>query len=425
MQYNYGSDYDADAIVEETGNKPLVFLSARNKYRLRYLSPFVDPANNPYIVTLQTPGTSLPTFLELAVDHFSDANPKFGNQLSQALSNSRSSAEDLADALIADIKKARPSARYVVVDNFDYLEQSEASSAFFTQLANHLPKNTQVVLNGRELAYGLWSPLVRQGKAVVVGDRETFGGGIFDPGHPDKPHLEVLALAGGDVFMNGLPVTTWDGPLPRNLFYYFMDHPMVTRDEIFDTFWPDLPTKEATNVFHVTKRKISERVGADVTTYAGGFYRPSDDLVLHYDAGIFDAAVKEATDNDNDVNAWFRAIRVYRKPFLYGIDMPWVVKRREQIKLAYADALIQIGRYYQARPDDQELAVSFYLRALREVPNREDIQRSVMLLYAAQGRLDMVKQQYDNLERTLKETLNITPSKQTVQAFQKILSGAN
>ena len=43
---------------------------------------------------------------------------------------------------------------------------------------------------------------------------------------------------------------------------------MVTRDEIFETFWPGLPTKEATNVFHVTKRKISERLGYELTSSA-------------------------------------------------------------------------------------------------------------------------------------------------------------
>ena len=36
---------------------------------------------------------------------------------------------------------------------------------------------------------------------------------------------------------------------------------MATRDDIFNTFWPSLSIKEATNVFHVTKRKVNEILG--------------------------------------------------------------------------------------------------------------------------------------------------------------------
>ena len=32
--------------------------------------------------------------------------------------------------------------------------------------------------------------------------------------------------------VNGTPITNWDGALPRNLFFFFMDHPLVTRDEM-------------------------------------------------------------------------------------------------------------------------------------------------------------------------------------------------
>ena len=43
----------------------------------------------------------------------------------------------------------------------------------------------------------------------------------------------------------------------------------ATRADIFKEFWPGLPIKSATNVFHVTKRKIGERLGCDLTSYAG------------------------------------------------------------------------------------------------------------------------------------------------------------
>src|SRR6185436_12766505 len=135
---------------------------------------------------------------------------------------------------------------------------------------------------------------------------------------PTSPHLEVYGFSGGSVFMNGLPVESWDGPLPRNLFYYFVDHPMVTRDELFETFWPELPTKEATNVFHVTKRKISERLGFELTAYSGGFYRPSGQMAVHYDVRNFETLLGAVSFEDEELTevppAWYSAIHLYRTP---------------------------------------------------------------------------------------------------------------
>src|SRR5688500_18693889 len=73
--------------------------------------------------------------------------------------------------------------------------------------------------------------------------------------------------------INGRTLTTWDGVLPKCLFFYLVDRAMTTRNEIFDTFWPELKKREATNVFHVTKRKVSEILEQDLTTYSAGFYR--------------------------------------------------------------------------------------------------------------------------------------------------------
>src|SRR5258708_19714094 len=97
-------------------------------------------------------------------------------------------------------------------------------------------------------------------------------GGIFNPAAPGSPQLEVYGFGGGHVFVDGVPLDTWDGPLPRNLFFYFIDHPMVTRDEIFETFWPGLPIKEPTNVFHPTKPKPTAPLSYALPSYSPRFY---------------------------------------------------------------------------------------------------------------------------------------------------------
>jgi len=106
-------------------------------------------------------------------------------------------------------------------------------------------------------------------------------------------------LGRGYAYINGNSIDEWDGPLPRSVFFYFVDHPLMTRDEILETFWPEVGKQEATNVFHVTKLKITERIGFEMTVYSSGFYRPSKDMIFHYDVAQFEGEIKEAIKRED------------------------------------------------------------------------------------------------------------------------------
>jgi DNA-binding SARP family transcriptional activator len=237
--------------------------------------------------------------------------------------------------------------------------------------------------------------------------------------------LEVRALGPGRVLINGRLVEHWDGVLPRMLFFYFIDRGMTTRDEIFQTFWPNLSTREATNVFHVTKRKISEILGADLTVYWSGFYRISPDLDLHYDVVKFAEAVQNAAvaDDDEAVSLLQNAIALYNGPFLSMMEQPWVSQRRDELGASYAEALAGLARIYK-KHDSRLDALGYYLRAAATSPQREDLARSIMELYRDLGRPRDALDAYRRLETELKNSLGVTPGPQTAALASEIRAGA-
>jgi DNA-binding SARP family transcriptional activator len=423
---NAYNQFTPETFVEKTQERSLILLSPRLRSRNALLAWFLQTGSEAYYYAL-TRAVDLHTFLQELAEGLRDFDPNFGAQSVQAAERKASPAE-CADALVNDLRRANPKPTYLVLDNADLLLTNPevnrgALLAFFERLAQALPEDLKVVINSRLLDYQMWSDIVYQGAGVVFGDDMTLDEGIFNPNHRAPAHLEVYGLAAGYVFVDGKPITTWDGPLPRNLFYFFVDHPMVTRDEVFETFWPDLPTKEATNVFHVTKRKISERLGYELTQYIGGFYRPSGQMAVHYDVAHFERIIENARLNPpDDPQVWYSAIKLYRTPFLYKNDMAWVVKRREQLRLAYAEALIGIARLYRTQ-NDTERSIHFYLRAMREVPQREDIHRELMSLYSLRGEITKAIAQYEKLSDILRRTLGIQPSKATQAMYNKIRAG--
>jgi len=208
------------------------------------------------------------------------------------------------------------------------------------------------------------------------------------------------------------------------LFYFFVDKAMVTRGEVFEAFWPELGVKEATNVFHVTKRKISEKLGYDLTNYENGFYVPNTRINRLYDVEIFEQHIEQALNAVNDEEAeehWSKAVQIYRGQFLKEVRMDWAKQRRLQLRDAYAQALISLGRIYSDH-NDLDRALGYFIRAIGEKPDREDVHREVMSIYAQQGRRDAVESQYKMLEKMLKETLNIKPSQETRDLHKQLVS---
>jgi DNA-binding SARP family transcriptional activator len=374
-----------------------------------------------HFYTLNPQESTLPRFLTGVSDMLGAEKNTGGQKVKRVLARSAPRPEDMALALIAALPNHHTQRAYLILDNFDYLVLDEELATFFKTLADHLPDTLGIVINSRYIAQRFWAPLVQSGQALFLDDGYALDSCVPEQNSADRARLEVHALAGGGVFVDGEPRTVWDGPLPRQLFYYLLDRGTVTRDEIFETFWPDLPTKEATNVFHVTKRKISERLGYELTGYNGGFYHLSEKLIIGYDVAAFErtCAAAERQPPTEAVLTWHRAVQYYRTPFLYPLDTSWICRRREALKLRYVEALIALARHYQSQGDGPR-AIHYLLRAQREVPEREDLCRDLMRLHQSRGEVAHAIAQYDVLSERLDRLMKILPSPATRRIYEEI-----
>lgn len=228
------------------------------------------------------------------------------------------------------------------------------------------------------------------------------------------PHLlEVHAFGSGRVYLDGREVDTWDGILPRSLFFYLVDRGMTTRDDIFKIFWSNLSTKEATNVFHVTKRKISEVLGIDLTTYWSGFYRISPKIELVYDAMTFARLVQDSAVEPPQKarELLLRAIALYRGEFLRSLDLEWTIQRREALLQTYGEALVALAKMSQDA-EEKRRALGLYLRSSLTNPQREDLVFNIMSLYEELGMVEDALASYRRLENELNEQLGVKPAPQ-------------
>ncbi len=417
------------AFREKSKNKKVILLYPWNNYKNLFITYFLEDAKEGLLYyRINSEEANLTAWLTGLIREFEEVLGKFGSRLRDAVAGGDPTA--MGKALAAELALLKLDPITLFIDELDRIPMDDDFNKFIVSLVKSLPEKAQIAFSSRLLMYHPWIDMVKRGDAVVLGTEYRRNDVIFTVEENPRPQLEVYSLGRGHVLVNGQQISNWDGALPRNLFFFFMDHPLVTRDEIFKAFWPELNTKEATNVFHVTKRKITERISMKVeekgnyelTQYNAGFYLPSDKIVRHYDVADFQDAVERSISADGQKETehyLIRAIDLYKAPFLQSIDMGWVVRRRDELRGMYAQALIGMGRVWLARSDAHR-ALGFFLRALKEVPEREDVHRSVMAIYIQLEMYDDARKQYHRLEQMLKEKLHIPPSRESRELFEEI-----
>ncbi len=423
------SSVSFESFRESSAGKKVILLYPWTNHRNVFLSYFLNDCNEGLLYyRLPEHASGLAHWLGGLRDEIRIGAPEFGKVLERVLESG--TASELGEALAADIE-ALPLERVVLyLDELDRIPQDEEFRQFMNAVIANLPVNAQLVISSRLLTYDPWISWVNRDEVVVLGTEHRSSNLLFAKQSSLKPQVEVYAFGRGHAVSNGREISSWDGALPRNLFFYFIDNPLVTRDQIFEIFWPKLSVRDATNVFHVTKRKITERISAcvddgknyELTNYSTGFYVPSDKIVRHYDVADFEQAMEGALlshDAHERELLYLRAIEIYKAPFLHPVRLPWVEARRNQLKSMYAEALIGMARLKKDQ-SAWEVALGYFARALKETPQREDIHRGAMQMYINLGRNADARQHYTVLERLLKRKLGVKPSGETQALLQQL-----
>lgn len=302
--------------------------------------------------------------------------------------------------------------QYLILDECDRVQPEALVDCLETLLGDKgLPTSSRIIIVSRVTpAYIEQKPELRHMTSFLPVDQDLL---LCDYTYEDDPPnlLEVHALGPGRVYLGGKEVNAWDGVLPRSLFFYLVDRGMTTRSDIFDIFWSKLTTREATNVFHVTKRKISEVLGIDLTVYWAGFYRISPDIELSYDVMKFTQLVQDSAvaETDEAEQMLLRAIELYRGPFLREMEMDWAFNRRTILRQTYGDALVALAKIAEDK-DDEKRALGLYLRASAVTPHREDLVQKIMGLYGEMGHTQDALHVYERLADELDRTLGVKPA---------------
>jgi DNA-binding SARP family transcriptional activator len=206
------------------------------------------------------------------------------------------------------------------------------------------------------------------------------------------------------------------------------------REDLEEAVWPSDGERTIDRNFHPTLshlRRALERQRQDSAPppllFRAGIYRLNPEIEWHIDLQDFNRLVVEGRqlvargEEGTAADTWQRAWRLYRGPFLQGYYQAWVTARREECQQAYVELLRDLGDL-SVRIERAEEALDAYRAVLLEDPLQERTHLAVMRLYAAEGRRDLVRRQYERLCTLLLDELGVEPLPETVQEYHRLMS---
>lgn len=412
-----------DAFRERASDARVVLLHPESRYRSVLIAYLInDPNQIVFYYAMGPDDVNVPAFLSGITHDLANQHPTFGRHLNQIQFETETDQKVLLTAFIADIAELSSEPFILILDEYDRTDSADDLQAFVEQTSVHLPDHCQLVINSRTLPRLPWVSLIAQKKAVILKDDMPVASNFYGMRTGDATKLQVFALGPGYVLLNDEPIDTWEGHLPRLLFFFALDRPVVTRSEICQAFWPDLDNDQAVNVFHVTKRRLHKALDFDVLVHEDGYYRVNPDVSIQYDIMAFVGALVNgrAPETENKAGAWQRAIDLYRGPFLQGHNDNWILERREDYQTGYLEALSEMARI---RLDEgrQEHALGLLQRAVSENDRFEPIHRQIMQLYANLGRRSEAAAHYQKLIERLKAD-GEEPELATQELYASIMS---
>jgi DNA-binding SARP family transcriptional activator len=428
MQLHQFIEKSREVFLQQVDRARVVLLHPRSRYRSVLVAQLINAPNIPTFYYAMGPDdVNLQAFIAGLTHDLASQHPLFGrhiNTLPDSLYEDYAANADLLLTTFArDLAEINADRYLFILDEYDRSDSADDIQDFIERLTDVMPDHCRLVINSRTLPRLPWISMIARGKAAFIEDDQVIHGNFYDlsTGGED-PAVEIYALGPSFVRKENTYVDAWEGHLPRLLLFFALDRPVVTRSDICHAFWPELNADQAVNVFHVTKRRLHKALNLDVLVHEDGYYRINPDLPLYYDVLDFVQTLVQgrAQTDTGQVDAWQKAIELYRGPFLQGHDDAWIQRRRQDYQAGYIEALMHLAGYWETIRDRPEQSLALCQKALSATPQDERLHREVMRLYAKLGRRSEAAAHFQNLRHELSRDKR-EPSPETHQLFQTIM----
>jgi len=252
------------------------------------------------------------------------------------------------------------------------------------------------------------------------------------------PDLTINMLGPIEIFRElsrPLAADAWTTRRARDILIFIASrrHRRAAKDTIIDTFWGEADFAAVEKNFHPTVSHIRKALNSNQAfkqnfiLYRDGDYQLNTELSYQIDIEEFDRLVtvgdnaRRARKLDECVEAYERAVALYRGDFAQGSYESWVDEQRTYYREQYLHLLESLASIAQ-KQEEWSRSLQLAQQILHEDQFREDIHCLVMKAHVKLGNRGAAKEQYETLRRILERELGVEPGPETRKILKELLT---
>jgi DNA-binding SARP family transcriptional activator len=415
-----------DALLGYAEKAHITLLHPQSRYRSLVVAKLLHEQPRPVLYyAMGAYDNTMAAFLAGLVHDLAEQAPNFGWRTLHALQTQAQArhVEAFLAPLLADLAELSPEPYFLILDDYDSSANIEGAQGFMEAVLSQLPPQCQVIINSRSLPRLPWLALVARNKAIILNDDLLM---LDNPYRHEQEAslgtLQVRCLGQNVIQRDHELIEEWEGHLPRLLFIFALERPVVTRTEICQAFWPDLDLDQAVNVFHVTKRRLHKALSIDVLVHQEGYYQVNPQIHLEYDTSTFVAALLQGRTGpaEEAAAAWERALELYQGDFLPGQQEAWIKTQRQAYQQGYVEAVLAVAAH-RVKAGRPEQALRLLSQACQSQEQYEVLHWELMTLYSQLGRRSEAAAHFQAWQQLLKQQgLSLSPQSQAF--YQALMS---
>jgi two-component SAPR family response regulator len=250
--------------------------------------------------------------------------------------------------------------------------------------------------------------------------------------HPKKtletvvnaPQLEIVSFGEVQVRRNQRVVgsSDWQTREARDLFFFLLQSPPLSKEQIALEFWPDISPARLKMRFKINIYRIRQAVGQDVILYENERYGFNRTVNHTWDRKKLDGILNivQNMEGAEKFKLLKEAMGILRHPYLADLDAEWAMADRLMYQEKYQEILVELATAYLEMDQPRDCLKTAGL-ALEADPLLESAHRLMIQAYATLHDPAGMTLQYRRYQQVLLVELGIQPSSEMSALYEHLL----
>ena len=266
-----------------------------------------------------------------------------------------------------------------------------------------------------------------QAERILESIPELYGSSIYfsERQQPATPHLEIFSFGDVKVFLNRVEVglSDWQTREARDLFFFLLQSPPLTKEQIALEFWPDISPSRIKMRFKINIYRIRQAVGQDVVVFENERYRINHAREYTWDRDKFDELAQVAKNTIigmEKTRLLEQAVALVTGEYLANLDAEWAVTERLKYQELYEELMLELAGIY-LRNGQAKTCVNTARQILRSNPLLETAHQLIFQAYASLHDPAGMELQYRQYQQIMDSELGLEPSPEIRTLYKRLL----